>query len=486
MAVSAGVSLSSIPRVADTAVQGVAAGDSLPLAADSEPGNAQGGSFGNLMNSLLAAPRLQQGAAATGDRSMTPLPAATAGDEPVFQSAPDGGPLDILVPDPPASAAMPLPLSPDASLPPAGKALPPVFAESAGDGIAANGIGAAVAAETHDDGDGDPLQCTAAAQIVPWDTVPGSAADDEPRAAMDGAALADTGASPAATGQAQAPAPVTTMSAVPLPSSPAGSLTTVAAPSAPPAQITPEAGAARDAATLRADAAVRTEQVIPALADTQPEAGSDHDSTTDGGTRLQELLARIGAGDGAARTRSESFTSLLQAADSGVQGGPAALTYAQAGMSGGPVRDAAPGLVVHTPLRHPEWSDEVSQRIRWAIGNQVQSAEMKLNPPQLGPLEVRVSVDSDRQMTVTLSSQHALVRETLQENLPRLRDLMSEQGFGAVNVDISQHSSSDGRKPAPQQADTDAAQRAESAPTGAADAGPGRLRETRSLVDLYA
>ncbi|MBK8162474.1 MAG: flagellar hook-length control protein FliK [Gammaproteobacteria bacterium] len=474
----------------DTAVQGVAAGDSLPSAADSEPGNAQGGSFGNLMNSLLAAPRLQQGAAATGDRSMTPLPAATAGDEPVFQSAPDGSPFDILVPDPPASAAMPLPLSPDASLPPAGKALPPVFAETAEGEIAVNEIEAAMAAETHDDGDGDPLQCTAAPQIVPWDTVPGSAADAEPRAAMDGAALADTGASPAATGQIQAPAPLpapaTTMSAVPLPSSPAGSLTTVAAPSAPPAQITPEAGAARDAAAPRTDAAMRSEQIAVASADTQPEAGSDHDSTPDGGTRLQELLARIGAGDGAARTRSESFTSLLQAADSGSQGGPAALTYAQAGMSGGPVRDAAPGLAVHTPLRHPEWSDEVSQRIRWAIGNQVQSAEMKLNPPQLGPLEVRVSVDSDRQMTVTLSSQHALVRETLQENLPRLRDLMSEQGFGAVNVDISQHSSSDGRKPAPQQADTDAAPRAEAAPTGAADAGPGRLRETRSLVDLYA
>ena len=221
-------------------------------------------------------------------------------------------------------------------------------------------------------------------------------------------------------------------------------------------------------------------------ADTQPETGSDHGSTPDGGTRLQDLLARIGAGDGAARNRNEGFNALLQAADGGSQGGPAALTYAQAGTPGAPVRDASSGLAVHTPLRHPEWSDEVSQRIRWALGNQVQSAEMKLNPPQLGPLEVRVSVDSDRQMTVTLSSQHALVRETLQDNLPRLRDLMSEQGFGAVNVDISQHSSSDGRRPAPQQADTDAAPRAESAATGTADAGAGRPRETRGLVDLYA
>jgi flagellar hook-length control protein FliK len=141
---------------------------------------------------------------------------------------------------------------------------------------------------------------------------------------------------------------------------------------------------------------------------------------------------------------------------------------------------------VHTPLRHPEWSDEVSQRVRWVIGTQVQSAELKINPPQLGPIEVRVSVDSDQQMTVTLSSQHALVRETLQDSVPRLRDLMSEHGFSGVNVDVSQHSSSDGRKPAaPMNADTVARTEPD---TMEADQGATTAlqRDVRGLVDYYA
>ncbi|MBK9131091.1 MAG: flagellar hook-length control protein FliK [Gammaproteobacteria bacterium] len=211
-------------------------------------------------------------------------------------------------------------------------------------------------------------------------------------------------------------------------------------------------------------------------------------STPDVGARLQELLARLGANDGANPLRGEAVHALLRDPEGGVPANAAALTYAQAGAAAQPRGDVpVPGPALQTPLRHPEWSDELGQRIRWALGNQIQSAELKINPPQLGPLEIRVSVDSDRQMNVTLSSQHALVRESLQDSLPRLRDLMSEQGFGAVNVDVSQHSLSDGGRSSARQPGAESVARAESGPADDA-AGPGadRPREIRGLVDLYA
>jgi flagellar hook-length control protein FliK len=235
----------------------------------------------------------------------------------------------------------------------------------------------------------------------------------------------------------------------------------------------------------------RAETSLPLPTDARIAGG--HQSDAQGGgaggqDRLQELLVRLG-GDGTTRTPAgENFRSLLQGAEAGTTAGnTAALTYAQAGAAGTARDTAVPSLPVHTPLRHPEWSDEVSQRIRWAIGNQVQSAELKINPPQLGPVEVRVSVDADRQMTVTLSSHHALVRETLTDNLPRLRDLMSEHGFSAVNVDVSQQSSPDDRQ-ASTRMDADPAPRADAQADAdrEAEAGATTRSTVSGLVDLYA
>jgi len=94
-------------------------------------------------------------------------------------------------------------------------------------------------------------------------------------------------------------------------------------------------------------------------------------------------------------------------------------------------------------------------------------------------------MDADRQLNVTLSSQHVLVREALQDSLPRLRDLMSDQGFGAVNVDVSQHSFADSRGAAAQ-AGRDTAPSARGEDAADADVAVASRREVRGLVDLYA
>ncbi len=102
------------------------------------------------------------------------------------------------------------------------------------------------------------------------------------------------------------------------------------------------------------------------------------------------------------------------------------------------VERSLPGWTLSTPLHQAQqWGDEIGQRIRWMVGNQVHAAELRINPPQLGPIEVRVSVQND-QMNISFLSQHALVRDTLEDAIPRLRDLLNQQGFTSVNVDVSQ------------------------------------------------
>lgn len=92
---------------------------------------------------------------------------------------------------------------------------------------------------------------------------------------------------------------------------------------------------------------------------------------------------------------------------------------------------------VATPVGSPTWSETVMQRVMWMSSQNLQQAEIQLDPPELGSLQVRISVQSD-QTTVSFTSPHGVVRDALDQHLPRLRELMSEQGVNLVDVDVSE------------------------------------------------
>lgn len=104
---------------------------------------------------------------------------------------------------------------------------------------------------------------------------------------------------------------------------------------------------------------------------------------------------------------------------------------------------AARSFVVQTavpvPVGQPQWSQAVGEKVLWLAAQNVSSAEINLNPEHLGPMQVKVSVNQEH-TTVNFTSHHAVVREVLDQNLGRLRDMFSEQGLNLVNVDVSDKS----------------------------------------------
>ena len=101
-------------------------------------------------------------------------------------------------------------------------------------------------------------------------------------------------------------------------------------------------------------------------------------------------------------------------------------------------RPVAPTTTVETPFRQPGWDQALSERVLWAANQKMQSAEIKLNPPQLGPIEVRIQMHQD-QAQVSFTSQHAVVRDALEAALPRLREMFNASGF-ELDANVSQHS----------------------------------------------
>lgn len=83
----------------------------------------------------------------------------------------------------------------------------------------------------------------------------------------------------------------------------------------------------------------------------------------------------------------------------------------------------------------PGWDQAISQKVVWMVGAAEQSATLTLNPPELGPLQVVISVNNEKADT-TFISENPDVRKALEDGIPALRDLMSEAGvqLGQANV----------------------------------------------------
>ncbi len=98
----------------------------------------------------------------------------------------------------------------------------------------------------------------------------------------------------------------------------------------------------------------------------------------------------------------------------------------------------------------PGWDNQVAQKIVWMVAGKEQSATLTLNPPDMGPMQVVLSVTNDH-ASVTFSSATPEVRQALEDAMPKLREMMSESGIALGNASVN-----DGAAQRQQQAQEDA------------------------------
>ena len=94
---------------------------------------------------------------------------------------------------------------------------------------------------------------------------------------------------------------------------------------------------------------------------------------------------------------------------------------------------------VEVRLGQPGWDAAFSQRVTWAATNNQQVAQLQLNPPNLGPMEVRITIVNDQTNAVFVSP-HAAVCDAIQAALPRLREMLADSGLTMGNVNVSSQS----------------------------------------------
>ena len=101
-----------------------------------------------------------------------------------------------------------------------------------------------------------------------------------------------------------------------------------------------------------------------------------------------------------------------------------------------------PTLKVAAGVDTPEFGQGIAERVSWMVDNNLNGAKLQVNPPQLGPIEVRIAVQGTHAQ-VWLTSHSAVTRDALESSSPKLREMLGAQGFGQVSVDISQRSYQD-------------------------------------------
>lgn len=90
---------------------------------------------------------------------------------------------------------------------------------------------------------------------------------------------------------------------------------------------------------------------------------------------------------------------------------------------------------IPSPVQSEEWADDVNQKIVWLTGRNIQSAEVHLNPAELGPIEIKISIQNDA-ASISFNAQHATVRELLETNILRLRDMVETSGVDVSDVNV--------------------------------------------------
>lgn len=83
----------------------------------------------------------------------------------------------------------------------------------------------------------------------------------------------------------------------------------------------------------------------------------------------------------------------------------------------------------------PGWDQALGQKVVWMVAGSQQSASLTLNPPDLGPLQVVLSV-SNNQATANFTAAQPEVRQALEAAMPKLREMLGDAGIqlGQANV----------------------------------------------------
>ncbi len=216
---------------------------------------------------------------------------------------------------------------------------------------------------------------------------------------------------------------------------------TAAAPSAPtaPTDALPSTlASAADSTATGAQAATATKPATPVLPNAMPAATTAASST---------------AGDASAAAFAQAMGAVVSAdadanaPDAGLETGAIGestptLPLSMSNATTHPLsRTTVATVMANQPLGVDNgFEDGFGSRIAWLADQKIGHAEIRVTPDHLGTIDVRLQLDGNR-VNAEFNSAQAEVRHALESSLPRLRDMLGQQGLQLGHADVGQRQS---------------------------------------------
>ncbi|MBU1619147.1 MAG: flagellar hook-length control protein FliK [Gammaproteobacteria bacterium] len=197
--------------------------------------------------------------------------------------------------------------------------------------------------------------------------------------------------------------------------------------------------------TVNAEAKVTTEEALKQLqaatVSAQAEQGT---SSSSGGSEQQNkaetLLSVIEQQKVTAPlvTETSSFSNQLK---SSLEKTNAAMTVtAREAVTEQSQKQADP-LGQKLNLIQPEASNQLKEKMLMMVKDKVHTAEIRLDPSELGSMQIKISLQQD-QMSVQFMVQQGNAKELMEQQMPKLRELLQQQGIELSQGSVQQQNQS--------------------------------------------
>ncbi|MBV1910169.1 MAG: flagellar hook-length control protein FliK [Kangiellaceae bacterium] len=123
------------------------------------------------------------------------------------------------------------------------------------------------------------------------------------------------------------------------------------------------------------------------------------------------------------------------------------------------------------------FSPNLAMRIQWIYQQAVSSAEILMDPPELGPMTVKLQ-NTGTETNVVFQVNNAQTKDMIEENLAKLKELLAEQGIALGDAQVQQNQTG-------AEQDEQSAQSAQTGDSFDEEHLPGEERQTVGLLDTY-
>ncbi|WP_372158964.1 flagellar hook-length control protein FliK [Xanthomonas arboricola pv. pruni] len=127
------------------------------------------------------------------------------------------------------------------------------------------------------------------------------------------------------------------------------------------------------------------------------------------------------------------------------------------------------------------FDDAIGARMSWLADQKIGHAHIKVTPNEMGPVEVRLHLEGDK-VNASFSSANADVRQALEQSLPRLREMLGQNGFQLGQADVGQQQQNQSGNRNGGGSDGNGLSLDDSPPVGI----PSVVLRQRGLLDAYA